>query len=243
MTMPVAFNEITQRMYLYPVASEAKFARRLRPEEGERGGPGVHQRTNKLGERVYERFYNVVRGRIVDFSIVQNERIADPQYQVIVMDPSDPSVEGCLSFGARTSLGRQLINQLLSVTPEMLRHVITFTLRHVEGGRGVYLNLYQGKSIAYENLIPRRFKTEEIPKPEEIEPGRWDYSRANDFFLEKARELADKWKTLVSSASEEMSSQNTAMNSAYGSDDEQYFPDDAPVDYPTTTPQDDVVPF
>jgi len=241
--MPVAFNEITQRMYLYPVASEAKFARRLRPEEGERGGPGVHQRTNKLGERVYERFYNVVRGRIVDFSIVQNEKIADPQYQVIVMDPSDPGVEGCLSFGARTSLGRQLINQLLSATPEMLRHVITFTLRHVEGGRGVYLNLYQGKSIAYENLIPRRFKTEDIPKPEEIEPGRWDYSRANDFFLEKARELADKWKTLVSSASEEMSPQNTAMNSAYGNDDEQYFPDDAPADYPTTTPQDDVVPF
>jgi len=242
--MPVAFNETTQRMYLYPVASEAKFARRLRPEEGERGGPGVHQRTNKLGERVYERFYNVVRGRIVDFSIVQNEKIADPQYQVIVMDPSDPGVEGCLSFGTKTSLGRQLINQLLSVTPEMLRHVITFTLRHVEGGRGVYLSLYQGKNIAYDKFIPRHFKAEEIPKPEEIEPGKWDYSRANDFFLEKARELADKWKELIPSINEQISPENpatTAINDM--DDDEEYFPDDVSTRYSTARRQDDVVPF
>jgi hypothetical protein len=198
--MSFMVHAVTQRAYFYPLANVGKFATRTPEGMTYQGVP----RVNKWGQTVTEFFSEGVAGKIVGLRIVPAKEEGLPsQYHLILRDPDDERAEAVLAVSSETSLGRQLINRLLSLTPADLRGVVSFYLRRVEeeGRSKLYLDVYRGRYDVREHRVPAALSGESVPPPQEqyLGDGRkvLDYSETNDFFRARARELQERWRPIL----------------------------------------------
>lgn len=231
--MPLLSNQSKKTIYISPVASVGKFVSRVTNED-EYHEPDVFQRVLvKTGVTVHERRYDTISGHIIDFDVVNpRDPNYDSQYRVLIVSDDEPDKEGALVVGVNSSLGRQLVNQLLSLTAEDLLNPVTFTFRSIEkdGQRRGYINLFYGRKIMRTTAVPRKYSIDEIPPPTERKNKtkggvvEYDYSAANEFFFDKVEEIREN-------IAEALSRTDRGVEQKHAGHEEDFLPEHAEPDF------------